>query len=165
MAHPACDFARHVMQVSLAGTGVALSDGSTNVLPVGDRAAVHAAWRLHYADVRRSLEGGFYQGWDLHPAQLATRYAANFGFFLEGKRAVQERLRAALEKGVAAVAAGAARGGIQDDPATGQALLSFFLRGKDCGAFSEKDAAEAGLSPQELAVDSFAAILEARHTR
>ncbi len=99
MAHPACDFARHVMQVSLAGTGVALSDGSTNVLPVGDRAAVHAAWRLHYRDVRRSLENGFYQGWDLHPAQLATRFAANFGFFLEGKRAALERLRAALEKG------------------------------------------------------------------
>lgn len=165
MAHPACDFARHVMQVSLAGTGVALSDGSTNVLPAGPTTAVHAAWRLHYADVRRSLEGGFYQGWDLHPAQLATRFAANFGFFLEGKRAAAERLRAALESGTAVgAAAGAPSAAVLDDPATGQALLSFFLRGKNCGAFSETDAAQAGVSPEELALGSFAAILERRRS-
>ena len=82
MGHPACDFAKAVMQVSLAGTGVALSDGSTNVLPVGPTAAVHAAWRLHYADVRRSLEGGFYQGWDLHPAQLADAFRREFRILL-----------------------------------------------------------------------------------
>jgi citrate lyase beta subunit len=156
MAHPACDFARHVMQVSLAGTGIMLSDGATNVLPVGDRAAVHTAWRLHYADVRRSLEGGFYQGWDLHPAQLATRFAANFGFFLEGKRAAQERLRAALEKGAGATS------GVLDDPATGQALLAFFLRGKNCGAFREEDVARAGLSAEDLVTGSFSAILATR---
>ncbi len=160
MGHPACDFARHVLQVSLAGTGIMLSDGSTNVLPVGDRAAVHAAWRVHYADVRRSLEGGFYQGWDLHPAQLPSRFAANFGFFLEGKRAAQERLRAALEKGAAATTA--TTGGILDDPATGQALLNFFLRGKNCGAFRESDAEQAGLSPEELVSGSFAKILKNR---
>src|SRR5437879_11109967 len=34
MAHPSCDFAKHVLQVSLAGTGVRLSDGATNLLPV-----------------------------------------------------------------------------------------------------------------------------------
>ncbi len=162
MAHPACDFARHVMQVSLAGTGVALSDGSTNVLPVGDRAAVHAAWRLHYADVRRSLESGFYQGWDLHPAQLPTRFAANFGFFLESKKAALERLRAALEMGAAAAASGS---NVLEDPATSQALLAFFLRGKNCSAFSETDAAEAGLLPGDLALGSFAAILAARRAR
>jgi citrate lyase beta subunit len=49
MRHPACDFARSVMQVALAGTDVWLSDGATNVLPVGnDRAAIHRAWRHHY---------------------------------------------------------------------------------------------------------------------
>jgi hypothetical protein len=166
MGHPACDFAKAVMQVSLAGTGVALSDGSTNLLPVGDRASVHAAWRLHYADVRRSLEGGFYQGWDLHPAQLPTRFAAVFGFFLEGKNAALPRLRAALDKGLAAAAAASAGGsGVLDDPATGQALLSFFLRGRNCGAFDESDAAEAGLSPGELALGSFAAILAGRRGR
>src|SRR3954452_7564450 len=69
MEHPAADHAKAVMQVAAAGTGVRLSDGSTNILPVGDRTAVHAAWRLHARLVRRSLERGFYQGWDLHPAQ------------------------------------------------------------------------------------------------
>jgi citrate lyase beta subunit len=157
MAHPACDFARHVMQVSLAGTGVALSDGSTNVLPVGNRGSVHAAWRLHYGLVRRSLENGFYQGWDLHPAQLATRFAANFGFFLEGKSATLGRLRAALEKGAAAASAG-----LLEDAATGQALLGFFLRGRNCGAFGEADAAGLGLSPEDISSGSFSSILAAR---
>jgi hypothetical protein len=148
------------MQVSLAGTGVALSDGSTNILPVGRAPAVHAAWRLHYGLVRRSLENGFYQGWDLHPAQLPTRFAANFGFFLEGKKAAVERLRAALEKG-----AGAASSGILDDPATGQALLAFFLRGKNGGAFREEDVALAGLSTEELATGSFQRILRNRASK
>src|ERR1044071_6943022 len=34
MMHPACDFAKHMMQVSFAGTGVWLSDGATNIMPV-----------------------------------------------------------------------------------------------------------------------------------
>jgi malate synthase len=34
MLHPACDFARNVMQVALGGTGVWLSDGATNIKPV-----------------------------------------------------------------------------------------------------------------------------------
>ena len=161
MGHPACDFAKAAMQCSLAGTGVLLSDGGTNVLPVGSTADVHRAWRLHYTDVRRSLEGGFYQGWDLHPAQLPTRFAAVFGFFLEGKRAVVERLRAALDKGTAA-GSSEAGAGVLDDPATGQALLSFFLRGRSCGAFRETDAAQAGLSPEDLSADSFAEILARR---
>ena len=78
MEHPAADHAKAVMQVAAAGTGVPVSDGSTNVLPVGDTAAVRAAWELHARLVRRSLERGLYQGWDLHPAQLPTRYAATY---------------------------------------------------------------------------------------
>ncbi len=35
MLHPACDFAKNMMQVAFAGTGVMLSDGATNVMPVG----------------------------------------------------------------------------------------------------------------------------------
>ena len=35
MAHPAADYAKEVMQAAVAGTGVHLSDGSTNILPVG----------------------------------------------------------------------------------------------------------------------------------
>ena len=36
LEHPAADHAKTVMQVAAAGTGVRLSDGSTNRLPVGD---------------------------------------------------------------------------------------------------------------------------------
>src|SRR6266540_6633944 len=34
MDHPACDFARHNMQVAYAGTGLWLSDGATNIMPI-----------------------------------------------------------------------------------------------------------------------------------
>ncbi|HEY4641874.1 MAG TPA: phosphoenolpyruvate kinase, partial [Thermoanaerobaculia bacterium] len=34
MDHPACDFARHMMQVAYAGTGLWLSDGATNIMPI-----------------------------------------------------------------------------------------------------------------------------------
>ncbi|HEY9483038.1 MAG TPA: hypothetical protein VIR00_08750, partial [Micromonosporaceae bacterium] len=96
LEHPVADYAKAVMQVAAAGTGVRLSDGSTNVLPVGDTAAVHAAWTLHARLVRRSLERGFYQGWDLHPAQLPTRYAATYGFYRDGCGAATARLAAYL---------------------------------------------------------------------
>ncbi|MEP6686390.1 MAG: aldolase/citrate lyase family protein, partial [Verrucomicrobiota bacterium] len=72
MGHPSCDFARQMMLASLAGTGVHLSDGATNILPVGphrvgegkpltaqqlqeNREAVHQAWRLGFADNLHSL--------------------------------------------------------------------------------------------------------------
>ena len=81
MDHPVADHAKAVMQAAAAGTGVRLSDGSTNVLPVGAPTRCTPAWALHARLVRRSLERGFYQGWDLHPAQLPTRYAATYAFF------------------------------------------------------------------------------------
>jgi hypothetical protein len=118
------------MQVAAAGTGVRLSDGSTNVLPVGDTAAVRAAWRLHYRLVRRSLVRGYWQGWDLHPAQLPSRYLATYAFFREGLPAAAARLRAWAER---------TGGGVLDEPATAWALAGFVARGLDCGAL---DAAE-----------------------
>jgi citrate lyase beta subunit len=123
--HPVADHAKAVMQVAAAGTGVRLSDGSTNVLPVGDTSSVQAAWRLHARLVRRSLERGFYQGWDLHPVQLPTRYAATYAFFREGLVAATARLSAYLDRRA---------GGILDEPATARALARFLLRGLDCGA-------------------------------
>ena len=84
LEHPVADHAKAVMQAAAAGTGVRLSDGSTNVLPVGPPEAVRAAWSNHLRLVRRSLERGYYQGWDLHPAQLPTRYAATFAFYRRG---------------------------------------------------------------------------------
>ena len=98
MAHPVADHAKLVMQAAAAGTGVRLSDGSTNVLPVGDAAAVRHGWELHLQLVRRSLERGYYQGWDLHPAQLPSRYAATFAFYRDGLADAQRRLRAYFER-------------------------------------------------------------------
>jgi citrate lyase beta subunit len=133
MEHPVADHARAVMQVAAAGTGVRLSDGSTNVLPEGGRDQVTAAWQLHARLVRRSLDRGFYQGWDLHPAQLASRYAATFGFFREGLPAAAARLRSYV---------GREPGGILEEPATARALAGFLARGLDCGAVTEAELAE-----------------------
>ncbi|OZM74101.1 aldolase [Amycolatopsis antarctica] len=130
MDHPAADFAKSFMQVAAAGTGVRLSDGSTNRLPLGDRDAVVAAWREHLRLVRRSLERGFYQGWDLHPHQLPTRFAATYAFFREGLPAAAQRLRAYADRSA---------GGVLDEPATAQALATFLLRGVDCGALDGRD--------------------------
>lgn len=173
MDHPACDFARHVLQVSLAGTGVWLSDGATNVLPVpahrGDdltpgqaaesRETVHQAMRLHYRHVRHSLSHGYYQGWDLHPAQLPTRYAAVYAFFLEGLDSAGERLAAFVDSAAKATLVGE----VFDDAATGQGLLNFFLRAINCGAITDEDATtRTGLTHQELRTRSFLRILEGR---
>jgi citrate lyase beta subunit len=129
--HPAADHAKAVMQVAAAGTGVPVVDGSTNVLPVGSTEAVHAAWALHLRLVRRSLERGFYQGWDLHPAQLPTRYAATYAFFREGAPAARERLSAYLAR--------RRSGSVLDEPATARALAGFLRRGLDCGALDPSD--------------------------
>ena len=125
MEHPVADHAKDVMQLAAAGTGVFVSDGSTNVLPVGDRDAVHAAWRLHLRLVRRSLARGIYQGWDMHPAQLPTRFVATYLFYREGLNEAAVRLRAYLGQG---------ESGYLDEPATAVALAGFVLRGLDCGA-------------------------------
>ena len=160
MTHPSCDFAKHVMQVSLAGTDVWISDGATNIMPVGrDRAVIHAAWKLHADQIRHSLVGGFYQGWDLHPAQLVTRYAAVFAFFLEGLSAASERLKNFVQKAAQATLVG----DVFDDAATGQGLLNYFLRAMNCSAITEQEAVEmSGLSLAELQSRSFAKILDGR---
>jgi citrate lyase beta subunit len=176
MLHPACDFAKHVMQVALAGTGVWVSDGATNIMPVGphraapgaalsqaqrdeNTRAVHRAWRLHAEHIRHSLVTGFYQGWDLHPAQLPTRYAAVYAFFLEGLDAAAERLRNFVHKAAQATLAG----GVFDDAATGQGLLNYFLRSMNCGAISEQEAVDmSGLTLDELRGRSFMKILKNR---
>jgi hypothetical protein len=137
MEHPAADYAKAVMQVAAAGTGVPVSDGSTNVLPVGSPAAVREAWALHARLVRRSLERGFYQGWDLHPAQLPTRFAATFSFFRDGYALAGSRLRAYLDR---------AQAGFLDEPATARAMVDYLIRGRDCGAVTETELLEvAGL--------------------
>ncbi len=179
MMHPACDFAKHMMQVSLAGTGVWLSDGATNIMPVAphrfseggppltpeqiseNRAVVHRAWKLHYDHIQHSLEGAFYQGWDLHPAQLPTRYAAVYAFFLESLDAASERLRNFVEKAAKATLVG----DVFDDAATGQGLLNYFLRAINSGALTEEEAVTlSGLTVAELQSGSFVKILNNRQT-
>jgi citrate lyase beta subunit len=179
MLHPVCDFAKHVTQVALAGTGIWLSDGATNILPVGphrqpeggaltsaqrdeNRRAVHRAWRLHAEHVRHSLVTGFYQGWDLHPAQLPTRYAAVYAFFLEGLDAASDRLRNFVQKAAQATLVG----DVFDDAATGQGLLNYFLRAMNCGAITEQEAVQmSGLSLEELRGRSFVKILASRRAQ
>lgn len=173
MRHPACDYARHAMQVAFAGTGVWLSDGSTTVMPVPvhrgeslsaeqereNRESVHRAWRMHYDDVRHSLVHGFYQGWDLHPAQLPTRYAAVFAFFLEGLDLAAQRLRNFVDKAAQATLVG----DVFDDAATGQGLLNYFARGINSGALTEDEAREmTSLTLEELRGRSFLQILRNR---
>ena len=175
MRHEACDFARHVMQVSLAQTGVNLSDGGTNIMPVPvhkpvegvplsanqqreNHEAVHRAWKTHFDDVTHSLVNGYYQGWDLHPAQLPTRYAAVYAFFLSARAAATLRLRSFVDKAAQATLVG----DVFDDAATGQGLLNFFVRGLSSGALTMDEASETGLTHDELLGRSFVKILERR---
>ncbi len=173
--HPAADFARHALQASLAGTRIQISDGATTVLPIAphragsdqalterqraeNRAAIHTAWRVHYDNVRRSLRHGFYQSWDLHPAQLPARYAAVYAFFLEQLPDASKRLRTFIESAAQATLVGNSF----DDAATGQGLLNFFLRGIACGALTEDQAQSAGITIEELRGRSFARIVANR---
>jgi len=172
MRAQACDFAKHVMKVSFAGTGIFLSDGATNIMPIAphkgkdltdeqkrdNKAAVHAAWRLHADDIRHSLVNGFYQGWDLHPGQLPSRYGAVYAFFLDGLVAASERLGNFVNKAAQATLVG----DVFDDAATGQGLLNYFLRGIACGAVTEDEALATGLSLDEIRSKSFVRIMASR---
>lgn len=141
--HPAADHAKAVMQVAAAGTGVRVCDGSTNVLPVGPTAQVHDAWRLHYRLTRRALARAYYQGWDMHPGHLPTRYAAVYAFYREGMEAAAARLVAYV---------GRTAGDVLDEPATARALAGHLLRGLDCGALDDDEVALlTGLSRADLA--------------
>ena len=172
--HPACDFARHMIQAALAQSGVHLADSVTTALPVprhrpADRpvtdaerhenaAAVHRAWKLHFDNVRHSLVNGFYQSWDLHPAQLPPRYAAVFDFFHAARAAAATRLRTFVDRATHATLVG----GVFDDAATGQGLLNFFARGLACGALTVEETLDTGLTVDELQGRSFLTIVHNR---
>ncbi len=172
MDHPACSFARHVMQVSMAQRGYLLSDGATNIMPVGphrgadlsteqereNRDVVWSAWRLQHSHVRQSLERAYYQGWDLHPAQLPIRYATVFGFFLEGLDASTARLSSFIDKAGQATLLG----DVFDDAATGQGLLNSFLRALNSGAITAEEATATGITLDEFRGRSFLKIVESR---
>jgi hypothetical protein len=172
MAHSVCDFAHHVTKVALGNTGIMLSDGATNVMPIGphrgdhltaeqlreNRETVHNAWKIGYGHTTHSLINGLYQGWDLHPAQLPMRYAAVYAFFLDSYADAALRLRHFVDKAAKATLSG----DIFDDAATGQGLLNYFLKALNCGAITEKEATATGLSLDEIRMRSFYRILQSR---
>lgn len=181
--HRGCDFARHVMQVALGASGVWLSDGATNIMPAPpnvavegatltaqqlaeNRAAVHAAWKLNFNNVRRSLAHGWYQGWDLNPAQLPVRYAAVYSYFLEYLPDATRRLRNFVEKAArATMVRGGASSGVFDDAATAQGLMTFFIQGLRRRAITPEEAGATGLSQDEIAMRSFTEIVRRRGPR
>lgn len=172
MAHPVCDFAHHMTRVALGGTGIMLSDGATNVMPVGphrgdnlskkqekeNRDVVHRAWKIGYGHTMHSLINGFYQGWDLNPAQFPMRYAATYVFFLESYEDAAIRLKHFVEKSAQATLSG----DVFDDAATGQGLLNYFLKAMNCGAIAEEEALVTGLTLEEIRSRSFYKILQGR---
>lgn len=172
MDHPVCDFAHHMTKVALAHTGIWLSDGATNTMPIGPHRGdnlnkeqlqenmdtVHRAWKKGYDHIRHSLWNGFYQGWDLNPAQFPMRYAAVFAFFLESYDDAVERLKTFVDKAARATLIG----DVFDDAATGQGLLNYFLRALNSGAITEEEVLVTGLTLDEIRGRSFKKILENR---
>ena len=173
LRHDACNFARNMMLISLTPLNIRLCDSVTTEMPVAihkgenlsdkqmreNKRAVHAAWRTHFNNVTHSQINGFYQSWDLHPAQLVARYAAVFAFFLESKDAQKKGLKGFIEKATQANLTG----NTFDDAASANGLLNFFLRARNCGAMNEKEISEAtGLSADELRLASFQKIMENR---
>ncbi|MGF1671960.1 MAG: phosphoenolpyruvate kinase [Balneolaceae bacterium] len=178
MDHAACDFARHMMKVSFAQTGINISDGATNIMPVGphraakgetltkeqqreNREVVHRAWKIMFGHVNHSLRQGYYQGWDLHPAQFPVRYAAVYLFFLQSLAGASNRLKTFVERAAQATLVG----DVFDDAATGQGLLNYFLRGINCGAITLDEARATGLTLDEIRGRSFIKILENRKNK
>jgi Malate synthase len=179
IAHFASDFARGFIQVTLAGTGIRIADGPTNIMPIPpyratkdgpslskrqldeNRDAVHRGWRIHFENVSRSLASGYYQGWDLHPAQLPARYAAVYSFFLANLDSAAERLRNFIEKAAQATRVGQ----VFDDAAMAQGLLNYFVQAINCGALAAEEVEKlTSLSAPELRTGSFLKILAGRQS-
>jgi citrate lyase beta subunit len=174
--HDSCNFARQLMQVSLTPLGIRLSDSVTTEMPIpvhrGDGLseqqqkenahAVHKAWRLHFNNVTTSMIDGFYQSWDLHPAQLIPRYAAVNAFFLDSFESSALRLRGFMDQATKAMVTG----NQFDDAASAQGLLNFFIRARSCGALTDDEiVAETGLTIDEIQTGSFSQIMARRHSK
>ncbi len=171
MDHPVCDFAHHMTKVALAHTGIWLSDGATNTMPIGphrgkltkkqaaeNKEVVHSNWKKGYEHIRHSLWNGYYQGWDLNPAQLPMRYTAVYAFFLESYHDAVDRLKTFVDKAARATLIG----DVFDDAATGQGLLNYFLKALNSGAITEEEVLATGLTLEEIRSRSFKKILEGR---
>ncbi len=153
--HTACEFARSMMLASLAESAVWMVDGATNLLPIPPKegtaeeksAIVHRAWKLHYDNIRHSLYNGFYQSWDLHPAQIPARLVAVQTFFLEGLADASVRMRNFLAQAAQATRVGS----VFDDAATGRGLLNYFQKTVQCGAVADSEIPRlTGLTAEEF---------------
>jgi citrate lyase beta subunit len=173
--HPACSFARSVIQAACAGSGVRVVDSVTTQIPVPvhrdeilteaqtaeNRRSVHAGWLKHFQNVSASMADGFYQSWDLHPNQLVARYAAVYGFFLTEMDAQAARLKTFLGKATQA----SLTGNTFDDAASAQGIVNFFRNGFDCGAFGDEEIKQAiGLTSADLRA-SFSELASARRSK
>ncbi len=174
MDHDVCDFAHYMTKVALNHTGIWLSDGATNTMPIGpnrgdlteaeeleNMKVVHRAWLKGYKHIRHSLYKGLYQGWDLNPAQLPMRYTAVYAFFLESYDDAVLRLKIFVEKAAQATLIG----DTFDDAATGQGLLNYFLKALNSGAITIDEVLVTGLTLDEIRTRSFAKILKDRHAK
>ncbi|MEZ4792586.1 MAG: hypothetical protein R2783_03705 [Gelidibacter sp.] len=174
MDHDVCDFAHYTTKVALAHTGIWLSDGATNTMPIGphrgdltdaqeqeNKEVVHRAWLKGYGHIRHSLYKGLYQGWDLNPAQLPMRYTAVYAFFLESYDDAVIRLKTFVEKAAQATLIG----DTFDDAATGQGLLNYFLKALNSGAITTEEVLATGLTLDEIRTRSFAKILKDRRAK
>ncbi|GMU86352.1 MAG: aldolase [Ignavibacteriales bacterium] len=172
MQHPSCDYARVLMKIILGRSGIRCVDGVTNVMPVAPNkatlaaplavhlheenvATVIAGWQKSYSDIRHSLRMGFYQGWDLHPAQIISRLAAVYIFFLNEYPLAAKRMKQFLKN----LAQPSVHKGIFDDAASGFGLLLFFRYGFECHAFDEHDLAGAGITKENLYARHFSDII------
>jgi citrate lyase beta subunit len=162
LLHPLCDHLRALMQAAYGGAGIALADGVTTIFPVPadkanpDRESVQAGWRIHMEHIRHSLSFGLYQSWDLHPAQLVSRYATLYTYFESSQAQNAKRLKAFLASAAQAKLAGNSF----DDVASAQGLLDYFLRARACQALTSEEIEQlTGLTQAQLETRSFARIL------
>lgn len=162
--HPACEMARQIMLMAYADKNIRLVDGVTTTLPIEkykfspelitdqlneNRAIIFRAWKLHFDNIQHSMKCGFYQSWDLHPAQFIPRYVATFAFFWSSIDAASVRLQNFMQKSAQASLVG----DVFDDMASGLGLMNFFIRALHCGAITEAEAMEySSLSLEQLRI-------------
>ena len=162
MQHPVCDFAKHVMQVSLAGSGIWLSDGATNIMPIGSRDAVPGRSLASARPARPAFAGH----------RLLSGMGSASGTAPESIRRGLRVFRGGARRGVGPSEELRAEGGAGDARRRRlrrrghrQGLLNYFLRALSCGAISEDEAvAMSGLTLDELRGRSFVKILAARRS-
>ena len=164
LRHPACEMARQLMLMAYADKNVRLVDGVTTTLPIEkfkhsheltpeqlseNRRIIFRAWKLHFDNIQHSMKSGFYQSWDLHPAQFIPRYVATYTFFLSSIDAASARFQNFVQKAAQASLVG----DVFDDMASGLGLINFFVRALHCGAITEDEAMEySSLSHEQLRI-------------